>query len=130
MNRERDRPAICERPKAHSRCPYCHDEVFSGGVRCGCCGAKHHSMCVDEYAACATCGYDLQDEVHRVLLSESEAHDSAVWRAVQAVIPDERSWHVTWESWGRSLTHPLFVGAALAAGGLTLLVYVIWRVVT
>ncbi len=85
-------------------------------------------MCIDEYAACATCGYDLQDEVHRVLLSESEASDSAVWRAVSDIlIPDERGWHITWEAWRRSVTNPLYIGAIALAGGLTLLAYVIGR---
>ncbi len=127
---ERQRPLILARPAAHTRCPYCHDEVFRGGVRCGCCGAKHHSMCVDEHATCATCGYDLQDEVHRVLLAESEACDSKVMRAIDGVIPTRKRWHDFWQTWRKGLTHPLYVSAIAIAGGLVILGFILERVLT
>jgi hypothetical protein len=36
-------------------------------------------MCVDESHACSSCGYDLGDQIPRVLLREAEARDQW-WR--------------------------------------------------
>tara|TARA_R110002072_G_scaffold35252_2_gene104535 strand:- start:126 stop:710 length:585 start_codon:yes stop_codon:yes gene_type:complete len=49
-----------ERPRAHQRCPYCHDALEEAGVGeeipCNSCGTLHHEVCLEELGGCTVLG--------------------------------------------------------------------------
>ena len=109
------RPAVCPRPLSVTRCPFCHDEVRGRGIRCGGCGARQHTDCVDEWPSCAACGYDLKDELPRALLRDAAERDP--WWARWT--PSLR-WQQEWARWRRFVIPPLVLLGVAAGIGLTL----------
>ena len=55
-----------ERPRAHQRCPYCHDALEEAGVGeeipCNSCGTLHHEVCLEELGGCTVLGRVFESE--------------------------------------------------------------------
>ena len=113
-------PAVARRATYSTRCPFCHDALPRGGVQCGVCGARHHTACLEEDSRCATCGEDLADLRHRVLLREQPDAFWVRWS------PGKRyhEWYQTRRQW---VYRPLALLAVSGAIGLVLLIEAISR---
>ena len=86
------------------------------------CGARHHTACVDEDPRCATCGEDLADQVHRVLLRAADARDA--WWVRWSPGKRYHAWYQTKRQW---IYRPLALLAIAGGIGLVLLLEAISR---